>query len=88
MRLCDDSRAALNSERVIRPHLVIIRQQGQHAAAVAQALGIDLPVRLVGLNRIVATCDLNRLGRFYRFLRLVLEQSATKTLPQGSLSPD
>ena len=87
MRSCDDSKAALNSERVIRPHLVIIRQQGQHAAAVAQALSIDLPVRLVGLNRIVATCDLKRLGRFYRFLRLVLEQNATKNPTSGRIKP-
>ena len=61
--------------------------KGQRAAAVAQAHSFGLPARLVGLNRIVATCDLKRLGGFYRFLRRVLEQNATKNPTPGQFVP-
>ena len=54
------------------------------AAAMAHARAIGLSDRLVGLNRIFATCYLNRSGGFYRFRDPSLGQNAVKVAFPGN----
>lgn len=61
----------------LRQHLA----PDQLAAAMAHARAMGPSNRLVELNRIFVTCDLNRLGGFYRFCGPSLDQNTERHAP-------